>query len=96
LPENPLGQWMAAKHPDIMTIPQASDQITILASSVPGFAVSVQSVSPDPAAVFGSPIGQGPPLVPDDGGRSFVVTKVKPPLAASRLWQMLLQVPPEP
>ena len=96
LPENPLGQWMAAKHPDIMTIPQASDQITVLASSVPGFAVSVQSVSPDPAAVFGSPIGQGPPLVPDDSGRAFVVTKVKPPLAASRLWQMLLGVPAEP
>jgi hypothetical protein len=90
LPENPLGQWMAAKRPDLATIPQASDQITVLASIEPGFAAAVQRVSPDPNAVFGSPTGQGPPLVPDDDGRSFVVTKVAAPLAPSRLWQMLL------
>jgi hypothetical protein len=46
--------------------------------------------SPDPSAVFGSPIGQGLPLVADANGSAFVVTSIAAPLAKSRFWGMLL------
>ena len=63
----------------------------MLATALPKFATAVQRVSPDPSSVFGAPIGQGPPLLPDAGGNAWVVTKVAAPLAASRLWRMLLE-----
>jgi len=47
-------------------------------------------MSPDAAAVFGAPQGQGPPLVDDPSGNAFVVTRVAAPLAKSRFWEMLL------
>jgi hypothetical protein len=91
LPQNPLGSWIAGKQPNISPNVWASDQATVLATALPQFATTVQRVSPDPSAVFGSPIGQGPPLLPDEGGNAWVVTKVAAPLAASRLWSMLLE-----
>ncbi|HEX7670023.1 MAG TPA: hypothetical protein VF395_10585 [Polyangiaceae bacterium] len=91
LPQNPLGSWIAGKQANISTNPRASDQVTVLATALPQFATAVQRVSPDPSAVFGSPIGQGPPLLPDEGGNAWVVTEVAAPLAASRLWRMLLE-----
>lgn len=90
LPQTPLGKWVASKQPTISTLPVAADQVAILALAVPGFATTVQRVSPDPSAVFGSPIGQGPPLVPDANGNAFVVTAIAAPLAKSRFWGMLL------
>ena len=38
LPQNPLGQWIAAKQPSISTLPVAADQVAILALTVSGFA----------------------------------------------------------
>jgi len=90
LPQNPLGAWVASKQPSISTLQVAADHVAILAVSAPGFAKSVQRVTPDPGAVFGSPIGQGPPLIPDANGNSFVVTSIAAPLAKSRFWGMLL------
>jgi hypothetical protein len=90
LPKNPLGDWIAAKQPNILAFEVAADQVTILALSVPEFAKATQRMSPDMTAIFGSPIGQGPPLVEDPSGNVVVVTEVAPPLAKSRFWQMLL------
>lgn len=91
LPQTPLGDWIAQKQPGISPLPQASDQITVLTTALPQFATTVQRVSPDASAKFGSPKGQGPPLVPDDTGNARVVTKIAAPLAASAFWQMLLE-----
>ena len=91
LPQNQLGDWIAQKQPGISPLPQAGDQVTVLTMGLPQFATLVQRVSPDPSAKFGSPKGQGPPLVPDDTGNAWVVTKIAAPLAASRFWQMLLE-----
>jgi hypothetical protein len=88
LPQNALGDWMAAKQPNLFTIPTAADQVTALAVGLPAFAVAVQRASPDTSAAFDPT--QGPPLMPDAGGDTWVVTQSAAPLAKSRLWQMLL------
>jgi len=90
LPKNPLGDWIAAKQPNILALDVAADQVTVLAVSVPQFARAVRRMSPDTSAVFGSPQGQGPPLVQDSKGNAFVITEVAAPLAKSRFWEMLV------
>jgi hypothetical protein len=92
LPKNAFGTWMANKQADIYDIPNASDQIAVLAvalSTLPSrFATAVQRSSPDITVAFDSM--QGPPLVPDANGNAWVVTQIASPLAKSRLWDMLL------
>jgi hypothetical protein len=88
LPQNPLGNRIMTKQPNIIDIPQAADQVALLAVGLPGFAVSAQQVSPDTSGGFDTT--QGPPLVPDPNGKDWVVTQIAAPLAQSRLWQMLL------
>ena len=88
LPPNALGTRIANKLPNIIAVPQAADQVALLAMGLPGFTVSVQRVSPDTSGGFDST--EGPPLVPDPNGNGWVVTQIAAPLAQSRLWQMLL------
>ena len=88
LPPNPLGNRFATKLPNIIAVPQAADQVALLAMGLPGFTVSAQQVSPDTSGGFNGT--QGPPLVPDPNGKDWVVTQIAAPLAKSRLWQMLL------
>jgi hypothetical protein len=90
LPKNPLGDWMAAKQPDLSTLKTAADQVTVLSTGLPTFVRAVQRSSPDTSAGFNSPPGQGPPLVPDATGNAWVVTEIAAPLGPSRLWQVLL------
>jgi hypothetical protein len=87
LPQNALGDWMRDKQPNVYTIPQASDQIAILAVALPAFVTAVQRTSPDTSVAFDDT--QGPPLQPDDTGPALVVTKIDATMAATRLWQML-------
>ena len=87
LPRNALGDWIRNKQPKIYTIPQASDQIAVLAVALPKFVVNVQRSSPDTSVAFDDM--QGPPLRPDDAGNAWVVTKIDAPLAATHLWEML-------
>ena len=64
--------------------------MTVLAAVLSTFATSVQQSAPDPSAVFNSPPGQGPQLIPSDTGRVWVVTQIAATLARAQLWQMLL------
>jgi hypothetical protein len=91
LPQTPFGAWIADKQPTISTNQLAADQVTVLATALPDFATIVQRSSADISAGFGSPQGQGPPLIPDESGNAWVVTKVAAPLGPSRLWHMLLE-----
>jgi hypothetical protein len=93
VPQNPLGNWIVAKQPQISTNGVAADQVAVLSLAVPQFAASVQRSSADTSAGFGKPPGQGPPLAPDENGNVFVVTEIKAPLAASRFWRLLLETP---
>jgi len=88
LPSNALGSRIATKQPNIIAVPQASDQVALLAMGLPGFTVSAERVSPDTSGGFDAT--QGPPLVPDPNGNDWVVTQIAAPLAQSRLWQLLL------
>lgn len=88
LPQNALGTRFATKLPNIINIPQAADQVALLAMAVPGFAVSATRASPDTSSAFDA--SQGPPLNPVATGNSWIVTQIAAPLAQSRLWQILL------
>jgi hypothetical protein len=92
LPANPLGDWIAAKQPNIYKIATASDQVAVLAVGLSTFATAVQRASPDTSAAFDST--QGPPLLPDASGNVWVVTGSAGSLPASRLWQMLRALGP--
>jgi hypothetical protein len=91
LPQSSFGTWIAEKQSSISPNPRASDQVTVLATDLPQFATTVTRVSPDISAGFGSPPGQGPPLVPDNRGNAWVVTQIAAPLAASTFWRLLLE-----
>jgi hypothetical protein len=88
LPSNPLGDRFATKLPNIINVPQAADQVALLAMGLPGFTVAAQRMSPDTSGGFGGT--QGPPLVPDPNGNDWVVTQIDGPLARKSLWKMLL------
>jgi hypothetical protein len=86
LPANPLGTWMAAKVPSIFQIPMSSDQIGVLAVGLPTFATAVGRAVTDDAADMTQP----PPLVAKADGSAWVVSSCDGPMAADRLWKMLL------
>jgi len=88
LPANAFGDWMRAKQPKIYQTPIASDQVALLAASLPGFAVSVQRVSP--MLPFDASSGNGPDLTIDPAGKDLVVSASSGPLATAKLWQLLL------
>jgi hypothetical protein len=89
LPKNAFGDAMAAKQPNLSKLNTAADQVAVLAAAVSEFVTTVERSEPDPAAVFGSPQGQGPPLIPSATGNASVVTQVDASLARARLWKML-------
>jgi hypothetical protein len=88
LPDNALGDWMAAKRADLFTVPTASDQVAALSLGLPTFATEVQRVTPDVSGGFDGM--QGPPLRPSADGNAWIVTKIAAPLAQSQLWKMLV------
>jgi hypothetical protein len=87
LPRNPFGDFMRRKHPNLILVDTASDQIALLSVALPRFATAIRRCAPDTSAAFDPE--QGPPLVPDASGNAWVVTSVDGALAASRLWAML-------
>lgn len=89
LPTNKLGDWMASKQPKLSKLDTAADQVTILAVGLPGFVAAVQQSAPDISAGFNSPPGQGPPLLPSDTGKAWVVTEIDTSVGRPWLWKML-------
>jgi hypothetical protein len=89
LPKNAFGDWMAAKQANLSKLNTAADQVAVLAAAVSEFVTTVERSEPDPTAVFGSPQGQGPPLIPSATGNASVVSQVDASLPRARLWRML-------
>ena len=89
LPQNKLGDWIKAKQPNLSKLNTAADHVAVIAAGIPSFVTASQPSTPDPAAVYGSPQGQGPPLIPSSTGNALVVTQVDAALVRTRLWQML-------
>jgi hypothetical protein len=91
LPDNTFGWWMRDKRPKLSNFNTAADQLAVLAAGLPKFATEVQRSAPASSAVFNSPPGQGPQLVPNSTGDAWVVTQVEASLARQHLWDMLRQ-----
>ena len=88
LPANALGDWMRTKQPQILQNPVATDQVSFLAASLPGFVVGVQSVSV--ALPLTASSSAGPDLSLDASGTDLLVTDSAGALASARFWELLL------
>lgn len=84
LPNNPFGDWMRAKQPEIFGITVAADQVGVLALGVPGFIREVVRVSQSGWA------GDQPTLAADANGRAWLVTASDGAVATARFWRLLL------
>jgi hypothetical protein len=84
LPDNPLGEWMREKQPEILEIAVASDQVSVIAVALPAFTRSVTRVS---QAGFD---GEQPTLAPDPNGHAWLVTTSDGAAATAELWRQLL------
>jgi hypothetical protein len=88
IPASPLRDWIAAKQPGIWNLPEAADQVAVLAVGLPSFAAAVERVSA--AAPVGPGATAGPDLVTDPNGAAWLVTESNSAAAIERFWQALL------
>ncbi len=87
LPDNEFGAWLSAKQPDIWTIPEAADQVAVIAVGVPEFVTEVVRVAPEgPVA---SDALEGPRLEETTDGPGWLVRQVDGAAPAERLWSLL-------
>ncbi len=84
LPANALGEWIAAKQPQIAELQVASDQVSVLVVGASDFTSQFARVSPTTTA------DDIPALEANASGDSFLVTAVDGAVATARLWEMLL------
>ncbi|HEY3494004.1 MAG TPA: hypothetical protein VGK73_04930 [Polyangiaceae bacterium] len=87
LPQNPLVDLVVAEQPNIADVPSRADQVSVLAAALPEFVTAVERVAPDPDAVFDA--SAGPTLVPGGAARHWLVTRIDPAVAGTRLRRML-------
>lgn len=87
LPANPLGSWIAAKQPNVWNLPQAADQVSVLAVGLPAFATAVEKVSPAGPVAAGATAG--PNLVSAPNGPDWLVTQIAADAAGRALWKAL-------
>ncbi len=87
LPANPFGAWVAAKQPNVWNLPQAADQVAVLAVRLSTFAIAVERVSPTGAVVGGATAG--PELTADLNGPDWLVTQVSGDVAGAAFRKLL-------
>ncbi|MES1175587.1 MAG: hypothetical protein ABUL62_14800 [Myxococcales bacterium] len=88
LPNNPFGAWISGKQAKVWSLPQAADQVSLLAAGLPKFSVVVQRVSA--AADPGPGASAGPDLRTNPNGGAWLVSQCACTQASDRLWQALL------
>jgi hypothetical protein len=88
LPANPFGDWIAAKQPKIWNLPEAADQVAIVAVGIPSFVAKVERVSAP--ALIGAGATAGPDLVADPNGPLWLVMSNASTGATARFWSALL------
>jgi hypothetical protein len=89
LPANSLGDWIAAKQPNLWHWSPASDQVAVLAVGLPTFASAVERVTP--GAPLGAGATAGPDLATGADGSGWLVTGCDGTAATTRFWELLLQ-----
>jgi len=87
LPTNAFGDWITMKQPQVWNLPQAADQVGVLAVGVQTFAASVEAVSIGPLPDGGS--AAGPDLVAQTGGPDWLVTQVASADSTRLFWQLV-------
>jgi hypothetical protein len=87
LPANAFGSWIASKQPSIWNLPQAADQVSVIAVGVPSFATVVEQASV--ASDVGPNAAAGPDLAADPTGPISIVTQSAGGGATDRFWQIL-------
>jgi len=88
LPGNALGKWIAAKQPNLWQWSPASDQVSVLAVGLPGFATAVARVSPGATGGDGGATTQAD-LVTDQVGADWLVTVCDGGAATKLFWKVL-------
>jgi hypothetical protein len=87
LPANALGTWMAAKQPNLYHWTGASDQVSVIAVALSGYATAVQRVAA--AGSIASGATAGPDLAPDAAGSTWLVTGSDTTVPTAWLWDAL-------
>ena len=87
LPANQFGDWIAEMQPNIWSLPQAADQVSVLAAALPGFVVDVERVS---AEAVDAGATAGPTLTGDPNGSAWLVRQIAGAVATERFWKLLL------
>jgi hypothetical protein len=87
LPANAFGSWIAAKQPSIWNLPEAADQVAVVAVAVPTFVTAVEQASV--SSLVGPDASAGPDLSIDPKGAISIVTESAGAGATDRFWQVL-------
>jgi hypothetical protein len=88
LPTNPFGSWIAAKQPNIWSIPEAADQVAVAAVGIATFVTEVERVSPAESGNSGA--NEGPTLVNMPSAQGWLARQVTGRAATERFWSVLL------
>ncbi len=75
LPPSAFGDWIRAKQPNIFDLPEAADQVAIIALGIPGFTRSVARVSQMDATPL--ELDDAPILEPDANGQDWLITELR-------------------
>ncbi len=87
LPDSPLGDWIAAKQPNVFEWEPASDQVAVVAVGLPGFVTGVARVTGSGPIEEGAT--EGPSLTIDPDGTDWLVTASAGEVATEALWRLL-------
>lgn len=87
LPANAFGDWLAAKQPEIWSIPEAADQVAVAAVKIAEFATDVARITPDEPVA--NDADTGPDLVEDPDGAGWLVREVDGSALTTRIWTLL-------
>jgi hypothetical protein len=88
LPANAFGDWIAAKQPNIWSIPEAADQVAVAAVGLPTFTVAVKRVSS--LGAVGAGATAGPDLGTAPNGPAWLVSESAGAVATTRFWELLV------
>jgi hypothetical protein len=93
LPNDPLGAWIASKQPNLWQWSPASDQVSVLAVGLPGFATAIERVSATAARDAGQTgdggTAAGPDLATTPDGPDWLVTGCDGTAATTAFWNIL-------
>lgn len=87
LPANALGAWIADKQAELWNLPEAADQVAVVALGIPEFVKEVERVSPLGPTESGA--SEGPVLVRGSDAPGWLVRQSAGSAATRRFWSIL-------